>query len=294
MKKNRVLLLIETNKTNDIFSSDWRDNGYCFSTIFKPVNKLLRAVRRIWMKYNLPFSSLWLNDWYRNLDKYDSVILHMSRLTNYLPLQIVKRYPSVKVIGWYWNTVDKYTVPIDFHNDNIEYWTFDEKDARKYGMKKNIQYYCTPKNIESIDKHIDIYFIGRDKGRKQQILEFKKKAEGMDLICDFRIVENDRDILPYREVKNAILHSKAILEINKNNQSGFTLRALESLFYQTKLITNNEEIINSDIYRKNNVFIIGKDDEDRLYEFINSPYDHSADELRKNYDLDRWFNNFYE
>lgn len=294
MEKERVLFLIEMNETNDIFSSDWRDNGYCFSTIFKPVNKVFRALRRIWMKYNLPFSSLWLDKWYKNLDGYDSVIIHMSRLTNYLPELVSKKYPSLKIIGWYWNTIDKNTLPVDFHNNNIEYWTFDDRDAQKYHMKKNIQYYCTPKNIEAIDKYIDIYFIGRDKGRKNQILDFKRKAENQGLKCDFRIVESDRDILPYKEVKSNILHSKSILEINKENQSGFTLRALESLFYQTKLITNNGEIVNSDIYRKNNVFVIGRDDEDKLSEFISAPYDHSADELRKNYDLDRWFNNFYE
>ena len=31
-----------------------------------------------------------------------------------------------------------------------------------------------------------------------------------------------------------------------------------------------------------------------LFEFVNSSYDHSADEIRRSYDLDRWFNNFYE
>lgn len=294
MEKNRVLLLIETNENNDIFSADWKDNGYIFSTIFKPVNKVLRAVRRIWMRFNLPLSYMWLEKWYDDLEKYDSIILHMSRLTNYLPLIISKKCPTIKIVCWYWNTVDSNTIPVDFHNPNIEYWTFDDKDAKKYHMKKNIQYYCTPRNIESIDKNIDVYFIGRDKGRKEQILSFKEIAESQGLICDFKIVENDRDTIPYKEVKDNIIHSKAILEINKDNQMGFTLRALESLFYQTKLITNNQEIVNSDMYRKDNVFVIGINSNRELFEFVNSSYDHSADEIRRSYDLDRWFNNFYE
>ena len=294
MRKDRVLLLIETNASNDIFSNDWKDNGYCFSSIFKKVSKPLRAIRRLWMKYNLPFSYLWLDKWFNELDNYDSIILHMSYLTNYLPLVISKRYPKLKIIGWYWNTIDNRTLPIDFHNSNIEYWTFDESDAKKYGLKKNIQYYVTPKNINSINKDIDIYFIGRDKGRKEKILSIKEEAKKQGLSCDFKIVENDNDILPYQEVKKYILRSKAILEINKDNQSGFTLRALESLFYQTKLITNNSGIVESDFYNKTNVFILDKDDIKELKLFVLSDYDHSVDVLKKNYDLDRWFNNFYE
>ena len=100
--------------------------------------------------------------------------------------------------------------------------------------------------------------------------------------------------MPYQEVKKYILRSKSILEINKDNQSGFTLRALESLFYQTKLITNNSGIVESDFYNKTNVFILDKDDIKELKSFVLSDYDHSVDVLKKNYDLDRWFNNFYE
>ena len=84
------------------------------------------------------------------------------------------------------------------------------------------------------------------------------------------------------------------MEINKDNQSGFTLRALESLFYQTKLITNNFGIKESDIYNKSNVFIVDVDNINDLSLFVKSDYDHSTDSIKKNYDLDRWFNNFYE
>ena len=42
MRKDRVLLLIETNASNDIFSNDWKDNGYCFSTIFKKIRNIVR------------------------------------------------------------------------------------------------------------------------------------------------------------------------------------------------------------------------------------------------------------
>ena len=294
MRKDKVLLLIETNENNDIFSADWQENGYCFSTIFKKVNKPLRAIRRLWMKHNLPFSYLWLEKWFNELDKYDSIILHMSYLTNYLPEVIAKKYPKLKIIGWYWNTIDNKTLPMDFNNPNIEYWTFDEKDSIKYGLKKNIQYYVTPKNINNINKDIDIYFIGRDKGRKDKILEIKEEAEKQGLLCDFKIVESEKDVLPYKKVKEYILRSKAILEINKDNQSGFTLRALESLFYQTKLITNNFGIKESDIYNKSNVFIVDVDNINDLSLFVKSDYDHSTDSIKKNYDLDRWFNNFYE
>lgn len=292
MEKNKVLILIGTNSEN-IFTDSWLGNGYKTSDIFKNVSKPLRALRRIWLKNNYAKSYIWFGNWFNKLDEYDSVIIHMSRLTRYIPKLIVDKYPHIKVIGWYWNTVDDDTRPIYFDNKNIEYWSFDENDCKKYGFKQNIQYYCVPKNIDS-KKEYDIYFVGRDKGRKEEIDKINELATNQALKCLFRVIKEDKDIITYNEVKKELAKSKAVLEINKENQVGFTLRVLESLFFGIKLITNNNLIKESPIYNKNNVFIIGEDDEKHLKDFINSKYDHSVDIYKKEYDLDKWFNNFYE
>lgn len=295
MKKNKVLFLMEVlNPNDDIFFNDWKENGYKASVIFKKVSKPIRVIRRYYLMKNIGDITVWLGDWFNNLDKYESIIIHMNRLTRYLPELIVKKNTKIKVIGWYWNTITKESEPIKTDNPNIEYFSFDKDDCKKYGLKYNIQYYC-PINVKNYEKDSDIYFIGRSKGRDKQISEIKNIAERYKLKCIFNVVDDSEyNIKPYLEVKKDLAKTKAVLEINKANQVGFTLRTLESLFYEIKLITNNKDIKKSNIYNKNNIFIIGDDNYDDLVDFINSEYDTSVNKHREEYCLDAWFNNFYK
>ena len=107
MDKDKTLLVIEPNDIEDIFFEDWIRSGYHAARLFKKTSKPLRAIRRVFMKYDLPFSSLWLNNWYKKLGNYDVLILHMSRLTRHLPFRIAAEYPNLRIICWYRNTVDQ-------------------------------------------------------------------------------------------------------------------------------------------------------------------------------------------
>ncbi len=295
MEKRKVLLIIEAlNLEDEAFYKDWLENGFSVSTIFKKVSKPIRAIRRICLTKNIGDVSIWLGEWFNNLEKYDSIIIHMSRLTRYLPEIISSKYPHIKVIGWYWNTIDKESEPIKNNNPNIDYYSFDKNDCKKYGIKYNAQYYCPVKLIEN-KKINDIYFIGRSKGREEQINKLRNDAERMGLKCNFTVIkDNSRNVSLYSDVKKELAKSKAVLEINKKNQVGFTLRTLESLFFEIKLITDNKEIKNTPIYNKNNIFILGEDNIDDLYNFINSDYDYSVNKYKDNYCIDTWFNNFYK
>lgn len=280
------------NPNDDIFFNDWQENGYNASVIFKRVPKSIRAIRRFCLMKNIGNNSIWLANWFKNLNNYDSVIIHINRLTRYLPELISNKYPNIKVIGWYWNTINNQSEPIKTNNKNIEYYSFDENDCVRYGLKQNIQYYCPVKETHS-NKDCDIYFIGRNKGREELINKFHDIAKINKLICNFNIIDDSsNNIKPYSEVKKELLKTKSVLEINKDNQVGLTLRSLESLFYEIKLITNNKNIKNVSFYNKNNIFIIGEDSYDDLYSFVNSDYDTSVNIFKEDYSLDTWFNNF--
>lgn len=162
-------------------------------------------------------------------------------------------------------------------------------------MKYNIQYYSghvIPKSKPEVK--YDIYFIGHDKGRKNYINKLKDKAESQKIKCKFIIIpDNSNKFIPYNIVRKDLLNSKAILEINQKGQNGYTLRALESLFLRKKLITNNKYLEKADFYCKDNIFILGKDNIDKLKDFINKPYSHKADRFQENYTISTWFKNFF-
>ena len=294
MNKEKVLLLIETNPQSDIFFKDWIRLGYKADVIFRKINKPLRALRRFWLKYDLFFSQMWYGNWFDSLGGYDAVILNMSRLTRHMPFAIHKKYPNLKIICWYWNTIDSNSIPIKTDVDEIEYWSFDEDDCKKYELKKNTQYYCEPEELKKDKTESDIYFVGRNKGREDKINEIRNIAENLDITCNFNIIsDNGYGYIPYETVRENLAKTKAVLEINKKDQVGFTLRVLESLFYEIKLITDNTFIEQSPIYDKNNIFIINKDSYDDFKGFINGDYDHSVDKYKEIYKMDSWFDRFF-
>ena len=290
--KNKTLILIGNNPKHDIFYYDWLDRGYNANVIVKDVSKILKPFRKICLENKTPLFRLWMNDVYKDLNKFETIILHMTRYTKHLPHYISKDYPDLRIICWYWNTVDSYNYAGKLDNPKIEYWSFDKNDCEKYGFKYNTQYYCRP-NITSDYKDSDVYFVGLSKNRDDIISSFVDIASKQNISCNINIIKNYSHYIDYKDIQESIAKAKAVLEINKENQIGLTLRALESLFFEVKLITNNPMIKKHPIYNKNNIFIIGEDDCSNLSDFIQSPYDNSVNVFKKDYELDNWFNNFF-
>ena len=68
------------------------------------------------------------------------------------------------------------------------------------------------------------------------------------------------------------------------------MRDYESIYNEVKLITTNTNIVNFDFYNKNNIFILGIDDLNKLKEFVASSYEHLPKELLNKYLIDSQVN----
>ena len=73
------------------------------------------------------------------------------------------------------------------------------------------------------------------------------------------------------------------MELVQKDQDGLTWRALESIFYGRKLITNFKDIKSYDFYTPNNIFVIGSDAEEELASFLDSPYKSISDDILQKY-----------
>ena len=161
-------------------------------------------------------------------------------------------------------------------------------------MNFNIQYYSGMDNVKKTKFKNDIYFIGHDKGRKQEIDNILEKVKDSNLKYRADILsDGSKNYIPYDTVKKRVLESRAILEVNQQGQKGYTLRALEALFLEKKLITTNKSIINEDFYSPNNIFVVGIDDWEKLSIIIKSPYDKKVNRFKDEYDVNKWFSNFF-
>ncbi len=294
-------LLLTQTMIGNFAVDEWPKYGVPAFYPFKKVNKLLRAIRRLWMILHLPFDSLWYSKgWVEYVKKSDVIVVHMSRLTMRLPRYINSINSKAKVVAWYWNVVNETTLPQKVKG-TCEFWTFDSGDSEKYNMHLNHQYYFKTLVKESCGEDIDVFFCGTDSGRGKRIVELHNSLEEMGLKTVFKIVFPKYDQIPnglksspvdYSVLLDYNMRSKALLEITRDGQVGATARLMEALFLKKKFITNNESAMNEPFYCHDNIFILGKRDLKELPQFISSGYDHSADVFVEKYDFSSWLQNF--
>lgn len=171
-------------------------------------------------------------------------------------------------------------------------YTFDEEDAIKFGLGFNKQLYVDRGVIPYEVCDNSFVFCGYEKGRMRYINLFKKLLEPIGF-CNFTVVSNQTQEIPYEKYVEICSKSLAICDIVQINQSGLTMRALEGLFLKKKVITNNNSIIQSEIYHPNNFFVINEDTStDEIQDFLCSPYIEMEPNLMKSYTIQEWVKRF--
>jgi hypothetical protein len=297
----RVFILVQTTE-NDYVLQEWRNNGINGKIIYKKRNKILKVIRRIWIKWSIPFENIWYQNWKDDVKDADLIIVHVSYLTLNVCKYINKINPNARVIAWYWNKVDKNTYP-SLVKGNCELWSFDEENCKKYNMKFNHQYYFKSflENGWS-EKEWDVYFCGSDSGRGKAILDIYSLFQDLKIKVKFQVVypkyykipdEIKSSKISYEEVRKNIEKSSCILEIVRKGQSGPTLRLMESLYFRKKLITNNSYVISEEFYNPASIFVLGERDINDLKSFIECEAPEYDKKLLDKYDVMQWIENFY-
>ena len=249
---------------------------------------------RVIRKLRLDGKLVW-GDWYKTIDKFDLVILGENYYSFNISRYIKKKNKHCRLIVYFWNCInDGYKKILEDKNID-EFWTFDKNDSNSYKIKYNPQFYTKNVKIEdkNVQKKYDIVFLGRAKGRKEQILNLENEFKRKGLNYNIRIVENEKDLVKYDDYLDWLSKSKSILDITCNNQVGLTLRCMESIFLEKKLITNNKEIKKYNFYNPKNIFILDEDNMDNIETFLNSPYEKVDQKIIEYYDFESWLKRFY-
>ena len=130
------------------------------------------------------------------------------------------------------------------------------------------------------------------KNRKNEIIELKNKLEQQNLKCNFIVIEDEKDYIEYDKYLDLISKSKCILDYNQKGQTGLTLRPMEALFFNKKLITNNKDIKNYNFYNSKNIFILGENKMEEVDKFLNTPSEKIHEDILNNYDFNSWVEKF--
>ncbi|MFP7655881.1 hypothetical protein [Chryseobacterium proteolyticum] len=233
MNNDRTLIIYDSVK---YFVPFIKDKGIkCFSS-FRTVTKSEKIFRKLSFVAKVNEKE-WYGEWKNYLISVDRVIIFATNRYDYIDY-IAVHYPHIRIIVWYWNPVFRCFRPDVLNRKNVEYWSFDKEDCRKYNLKYNTTFYFNNISLDSNRSEIDVVFVGADKGRKEALIELQKVFTDMNVSTNFHIVPdknkpNPDQIKPivYNDYLNLIGHCKVILDYVQIGQAGLTLRPMESIFF---------------------------------------------------------------
>lgn len=297
MNKNRDNVLIIFNSIPyflDYFNRERVKGNLALREISLPL-KVIRKISR-WLK--LP-QNYWFENWKNEIDSFDTVII-FAPLKEVEVLEFIKSAnKNIRIIYWYWNPVFRMLPITQNHLRNVEVWSFDPEDCRKFGMNFNTTFYFKEISLVKNDIQFDAVFVGNDKGRGIFLKELEAFFSSMGLKTYFHVIPDIKKYgrkhvkrIPYKEYLTLLSKTKAIIDIIPDGQSGLTVRSMESIFHKKKLITTDLGIVNQDFYNKENIFIIGKDDQSNFKSFLNSPYIPISTSIVNRYNLNGWLQRF--
>ena len=200
---------------------------------------------------------------------------------------------SVILNLWMWNPVKatKLDKSIDILRElGIKLHTFDQENAIQYNMIYHNTFYNMNVKLEHKSPKYDFYFLGAQKNRGKQISEIHNLLK--DYNCLFITPDNVKDFITYKENLEHIKDSQCVIDIVQKNQHDITLRPLEALSFKKKLLTNNVNIKEYAFYNPNNIFIIGFDKNERLHEFLKTPFQDIDRRIVMQYDINTWVDSF--
>lgn len=185
-----------------------------------------------------------------------------------------------------------------------EIWSFMKEDALKYNFKYGATFY-NPQLLaqNSIEKDsqtstdCDLLFVGTDKGRKGFLLNLKSQLEKNKVVCDFKLVDNFRSLysrkysreISYKNLCRLNKRTSAILDVVQDGQTGLTLRIMEGLLFDKKIVTTNAAIRTDKDFKDNpNIYVITKDNIKELYTFLKKPTVVYPNDLKTKYSFTSW------
>ncbi|HEM5166085.1 TPA: lipopolysaccharide biosynthesis protein, partial [Streptococcus suis] len=100
--------------------------------------------------------------------------------------------------------------------------------------------------------------------------------------------------LPFEKLYEIYSQSKCVVDIESSKQNGLTMRTIEMIGLEKKLITTNKDIVHYDFFNPANIMILDRNDPVIDLEFIDKPYIPLDEKIRTKYSLHDWILNVLE
>ena len=94
--------------------------------------------------------------------------------------------------------------------------------------------------------------------------------------------------MPAHEVTAILRVSRATLDVEHPRQRGLTMRTIEALLSERKLITTNQHVVDSDLFDPSRVHLISRTRPEVPRKFLDLPFKAISEDVRSRYALRRW------
>jgi hypothetical protein len=253
----------------------------------------------------------------RELRKSDIVIDIVFVLSGQLLLpdtlrQLKKLYPNAKFVWYMWDNI----IHVEEYETNSNYFdriiSFDKIDAQKYALVFLPLFYMSETRAD--EKIYDIHFVGNaHSNRKKPISTILRENSFENVFVYFltgkytkikyTILKQKDPItsclhvqpLNYTEMVTTMAQSKCVIDIPATNQTGLTMRTIETIGAHTKLITSNENVKQYDFYNPENIYVLDLNTlEMPDKQFYDRPYVELEEKIKSKYSLESWVNTLIE
>jgi hypothetical protein len=282
----------------------------------RPSNTFLsKALLRI----NRAFVTLQIKKYYEEISleikdkKYDYIFICQAEATPKVFLKDVRRMnPNAKMVLMLWDSVANKVNTLEKLDLFDEVFSFDKKDCEQFGLTFRPLFF--DKEYEQIANEeptlvYDLFFVGTVHSDRYQILtELKQQFEKNELNVFYfmylpsKLMYYQRKLLtsefngsqitefsfvgmPSDQLTAKLKQSKAVVDIQHPKQSGLTMRTIEMLGANKKMITTNTDIQNYDFYHPNNICIVDREKVVVPTEFMTAPFVPVEEKVKERYSI---------
>lgn len=249
-------------------------------------------------------------------EKYDYVLI--IKPEEYSP-QFIKKASRLgnKTVGYIWDGLRLFFKPniVKSRKHLDALFSFDTENIQDHPelQMQFVSNFSIPstEKFNYKERELDLFYVGDlasklpEHRRDIQLSKFLKNVKGNFEINiwmreAFENVQklNDpkihyiKNTISLEETFKKTQQSKVVIDMCKKHHIGLSFRFFECLSSQTKIITNNKDVVNYDFYDSNNIMVVDFEndvlDQHVFDEFLNRPYTVLPSDITEKYEIHNW------
>lgn len=246
-------------------------------------------------------------------NKYDLLFVLKGEILNKSDINLFKSLnPLSKTLVYQWDSIKNLPFDFDFIEAFDFKFTFDHNDAQNHEDLKLRPLFFTKEFKKNKSHKIEYEFatVGGFQFRRVSIINVLKRQFpsyrfkirlrtfltlnvfyniikiGLKTFFDFALLRD----LNRAEISVLLNKSKVIIDIPKKGQAGLSMRTIEALGLEKKIITTCSHIKKYDFFDSNNHLIIDDCSKSEILEFLEKPYIKTTDLVIDKYSLKGFIN----